>query len=400
MRHRLHPLLLACLAGCSTTAPQAPATPAEATTGSAGTAPLAAYAQASSAPAPAAPVAPATPTPPQFAGKWQLAATSGKAEASSGFPMFAADGDRETEWNPHQSIQPGKPQWLALPLDEPAKQTLAVLWHGHALHYQNFDYGRPRTYDIEASSDSTNGSDGHWTNVGHVTDNLVRTRVDLVDAPGARWLRLSFLTAWGNSAQMEPFLREVMIYERQGDGQPDVYAVYGDSTTAVGLDPEQPETFDAEVTSRHAGYHPLLVPAGTGGDEIGDAPARLSVGLPTIPRGSVVGLCYGTNDASHGTSLDDYKKGLQAAIDQIRAAGDVPLLAVLPWSLNGQIQQFADACRDVAAKNQLPPGPDFCTYFQAHPEQLQVDKVHPTPVGAVAMQRMWAEAADFRYRQP
>lgn len=344
---------------------------------------------------------PATPPPPPpLAARWLQVSVPGQAAASSGPAGFAVDGDRTTEWNPRTAIAPGAPQWLALPLRAPASDTLAVLWHGHAMHYENYDYGRPRTYQIQASTDSTNGTDGGWTTVETVTDNLVRSRVDLVNAPGARWVRLSFQTEWGGTLQMEPFLREVSVYEKQGPGAPDVWTVYGDSTTAVGLDPSQPEVFDTAVAARHPGYAPMLIPAGTGGDVSGDAITRMGVGLPTVPRGSVVGLCYGTNDAKQAVAIADYKAHLQSAIDLVRAAGDVPLLAVLPWSLNGAIADYAQACRDVAAANALPPGPDFYTYFKDHPDELEVDKVHPNVTGIQSMQRLWAAAGDFRYPSP
>ena len=64
------------------------------------------------------------------------------------------------------------------------------------------------------------------------------------------------------------------------------------------------------------------------------------------------------------------------------------------------IADYATACREVASANGLPPGPDFYQYFKDHPDQLQVDKVHPNDAGSAAMQRLWAESADFRYPTP
>jgi lysophospholipase L1-like esterase len=289
-------------------------------------------------------------------------------------------------------LNDGGPQWLALPLSAPARGMLALVFHGHALHYENYDYGRPRTYEVQVSNDGE-----AWRTIRTVTDNMVRSRVELFDAPGASWVRLRFLTAWGDSADREPFLREVAIYEQRSPGAPDVWLVFGDSTTSVGLDPAAPPTFARTVAQQHPGYDPILLSGGTGGDESGNAADRLAVGLPTLPKGSVVGLCYGSNDAKRGEPLASYKANLAAAIAQIRAAGDVPLLATLPWSLNGAVADYADACRDVAAANGLPPGPDFYAYFKAHPDELEVDRVHPNAAGQAAMQRLWAEAAGFRY---
>lgn len=328
---------------------------------------------------------------------WRLVSETGQATASSGFPSLASDGDGDTEWNPREAIAPGKPQWLALPLAAPAKGRLALVWHGHGLHYQYGEYGRPRTYDVEVSSDSTDGANGHWQSVEHVTDNPVRSRIAMIDAPGARWVRMSFEDVWDGHFSIEPYVREAAVYEATRPGGPDVWVVMGDSVTSVGFDPSGPQYFPAMVAERHPGYQPILVSGGTGGDESGNAIERLKVALPTLPEGCVVGLCYGSNDASHGVSVQDYKARLQTAIDMLRQAGHQPVVAVLPWSLNGAIASYAQACRELTEENALPPGPDLYTYFKDHPDELRADKVHPTDAGVKSMQRLWAEAADFRY---
>jgi lysophospholipase L1-like esterase len=328
---------------------------------------------------------------------WRLVSETGKATASSGFASYASDDEGDTEWNPRVAIAPGQPQWLALPLAAPASGRLALVWNGHGLHYQFGEYGRPRTYAVQVSIDSTDGSDGAWQTLDHVTDNPVRSRVTLLDAPGARWVRLSFEDVWDGHFSIEPYVRDADVYEASAPGGPDIWLVMGDSVTSVGFDPAGPQYFPALVAQRHPGYHPILVSGGTGGDQSGDAIDRLKVALPTLPEGCVVGLCYGSNDASHGVSVPDYKARLQTAIDLIRAAGHQPVVAVLPWSLNGAIASYAQACRELTAENNLPPGPDLYTYFKDHPDELRADKVHPTDEGVKSMQRLWAEAADFRY---
>ncbi|MDB5101396.1 MAG: hypothetical protein JWM80_5817 [Cyanobacteria bacterium RYN_339] len=341
--------------------------------------------------APAVDRAPEAP-PPQTACRWERVSKPGQARASSGPAIQADDDDPTTEWNPRAASPDGGPQWLAVPLEAAAKGSLALVFHGHALHYENYDYGRPRTFELQTSGDGE-----AWHTLRTVTDNMVRSRVELFDAPGATWVRLRFLSAWGTSADREPFLREVAVYEQRSAGAPDIWLIFGDSTTSVGLDPAAPATFAPTVAKLHPGYQPILLSGGTGGDESGNAADRLAVGLPTLPRGSVVGMCYGTNDAKKALPIPEFKRNLDAAIAQIRAAGDVPLLATLPWSLNGAIAAYAAACREVAASNGLPPGPDFYSYFKGHPDELEVDRVHPNAAGQASMQRLWAEAADFRY---
>ncbi len=341
-------------------------------------------------------VLPTRPTGPHFSGAWLQASVIGRATASSGPAGAAVDGDGETEWNPRAFVAPGAPQWLALPLQAPAKQALAVAWHGHALHYVNFDYGRPRTYEVQISADSTDGAGGTWRTVARVDDNQVRSRVATFDAPGATWVRLKFLTAWSGSDR-EPYLREAAVYERTAAGMTDAWLILGDSTTSVGLDPARPPFLARAVAARHPGRLPITLSGGTGGEPAAHLAERLRVALPTLPPGSLVGLCYGTNDATFARKRRDFERDLQAAIATIKAAGHDPLLAVVPWSLNGAIADYAQACRDVAQANGLPPGPDFYAWFKAHPEELAFDRVHPNAQGVASMQRLWAEAGAFRY---
>jgi lysophospholipase L1-like esterase len=330
---------------------------------------------------------------------WHRVSLVGQAVASSGDAPHAADDNPTTEWNPQTDVAPGQPQWLSLPLVKAAQGPLAVLFTGHGLHYEQYDYGKPRSYEIRASSDSTNGRDGNWRVVSTVVDNVVRSRVSLIQAPGAMWIRLVFTDAW-DSFFHEPFLREVAVYEGQPLSPPDVGLIMGDSITSVAFDPQRPAYCAQAIAEAHSPYTPMILSGGTGGDTAQDAAARLAIALPTLPTGSVVGLLYGSNDATHGENLGDFKTGLEAAIALIRGAGDVPVLGITSWTENGQISQYAQVCRDLIATRKLAPGPDFYTYFKTHPEQLQVDKVHPNDIGAEAMQRMWAASLAFRYPAP
>lgn len=327
---------------------------------------------------------------------WERVSEPGQGVASSGFPVLAVDGDPTTEWNPRAFSAPEAPQWLAVPLRSPARGELMAVWHGHGLHYQVYGYGRPRSYDLEASADSRDGEGGTWRTVAQVRDNPVRSRADRFSAPGARWVRLRFTDVWARDT-FEPFIRELAVYEAKRPGASDCWLILGDSTTSVAFDPAGPSVFSEVVESRHPGYTPVCLSGGTGGDTAADVLVRLDQALPTLPPHSVVGLHYGSNDAARGVPLEAYRASLQAAIERIRAAGHQPLLAVQSWNLNGQIAEYARVCREVSQANGLPPGPDFYRYFQAHPEELATDKVHPNAAGIRSTQRLWAEAADFRY---
>ncbi|MFP5502465.1 MAG: SGNH/GDSL hydrolase family protein [Candidatus Sericytochromatia bacterium] len=373
-------LLALLVAGCGQPAVEAPAPPAQ-------------Y-QVSAPSEAAAPEA--VPTAPEKRGYWAPISTVGEAVSSSGRAVAAADGELETEWNPKAKVTAETPQWLAVPLARPAHGRLAVVWHSHGRDYQKFAFAKPRTYDLEVSADSTDGEDGTWRVVETVVDNPVRSRVSIVEAPGARWVRMKFKLPW-STVEAEPFMREVSVLEEQEPGRLETWLIMGDSVMAVAFNPVEDDTFTPRIAEKHGGAQVVLVPGATGGDRSLDLVERLEELLPTLPPGTVIGMSYGANDAKQSVPLETYRASLQAGIDLIKARGHVPVLAVVPWNLNGAIGEYAEVCRELQEANGLAPGPDFFTYFKAHPEELRTDKVHPTPQGIAAIHRLWAEAAAFRF---
>ncbi|HEY9723727.1 MAG TPA: hypothetical protein V6D47_17070, partial [Oscillatoriaceae cyanobacterium] len=127
MRPRLPWMIALLAAGCSL-APVGP----EASPGVSAPAPSRAL-QIAPSPTPATqPTAPPSVPPP---GQWQPIGVANRAASSSGFPLLAVDGDPTTEWNPHETIAPGAPQWLSVAIAPHGDGPLALVWHAHELHY-------------------------------------------------------------------------------------------------------------------------------------------------------------------------------------------------------------------------------------------------------------------------
>ncbi len=336
-------------------------------------------------PMPSAPPTPPGSSPPPPLERLSLA---GSARASSGNATAAADGLPGTFWEPWG----GLPQWVAVPLAEPASGTLAVLWHASSNYYLERT-NVPRHYTVEASADSSDGRNGTWTTVAAIRDNPVRSRVDTATAPGARWIRLAISGQW----QYKPQLRELEVHRSTSAARMDSWLILGDSITALAFHPGAANVFSPTVASLVPGRSPIVVGAGTGGDKASDGQQKLAVGLPLTPAGSFVGLAFGTNDAWKVVPVATFKAQVQAMIDAIRSSGRTPVLARVPWNLNWNLFAYVTAIDELTAANHLLPGPDLYTWFKNHPEELQYDKVHPTAAGQRSIQRLWAEAAARAY---
>lgn len=335
------------------------------------------------------------PTPAPSAGGWAPQAlrrlsTPGSAVTTSGMAALAVDGLPGTSWSPTVAAS----QAIAVPLAaHPAEPTLLVAWDSGGYHYTNVTTA-PRTYELQTSSDSTDGRDGTWAQALRVVDNPTRSHVDAITAPDARWVRVQ-VQANGTSGLQ---LRELAVHGAASPDRLNTWLIMGDSISAQAFDPSRPNVFGETVEAQLPGFRPLLVAGGTGGDSAETGRARLVQGLAFCPPGSYVGLAYGTNDATYGVPVATFKLHMQGMIDAVSASGRHALLARTPWSLNGQLPSYVQAVDELRAANGLPAGPDLHSWFQSHPEQLRSDRVHPTPDGERTIQRLWGEAIAQAYR--
>jgi lysophospholipase L1-like esterase len=143
-----------------------------------------------------------------------------------------------------------------------------------------------------------------------------------------------------------------------------------------------------------------MLNGGIGGELTTGGLARLRAVLALNPDVRFFAIGYGTNDAWRGRLTPaQFRGNLQSMIEQLLAAGRVPILARIPFSPDGNhdtLRAYNHVLDALTRENHLLPGPDLYGWFLGHPEQL-TDNVHPGPDGRAAINRLWAEAVDSLY---
>lgn len=109
----------------------------------------------------------------------------------------------------------------------------------------------------------------------------------------------------------------------------------------------------------------------------------------------VVGLAFGTNDVYRGNTPAAFHTMMRAMALKVRQAGKTPRLARIPYSPDAKMAAVPAFNQELAAIDTelgLTPGPDLYSWFLAHPDQLEADRLHPNAEGCQAIQRLWSEA--------
>ena len=309
------------------------------------------------------------------------------AVASSGDPKPALQGTTGI-WTAD-----GLPAWVAMPLTAAAPSTLLITWNAVGYTYLNTE-NAPIRYTLQVSTDSHDGRDGTWQTVALVRDNAVRARVDTIHAPGARWIKLAIETA----GQSHLRLRDLAVYGVAAGSRPDAWFMLGDSITDGSYNALASRDFVETVHRALPTHTPVVIDGGTQGDNSSQGAAKLPNALLLCPPGSFVGIAFGTNDTAQNVPLTTYRQNLQRMIDMVVASGRTPMLPRVPWFPNPKVVDYNTVVDDVVAANHLQPGPDLYAWFQAHPEELGTDQVHPKETGRRSLQRLWGEAVVRAYQ--
>jgi len=169
-----------------------------------------------------------------------------------------------------------EPAWLAIEL-EGSYDRLLLTWADASFDpYTTLTFA-PRSYVVEVSADSTNGEDGHFTEVASVEDNPVRTREHAFDFDGQTWVRFTVTGAPEGSKTVA--LDEIALYDLSGVGSEaaaDTYFFLGDSITQGAFSRNYSEyNFDAVVTASAAEYTPAYLNGGIGSELAKGGLARL-----------------------------------------------------------------------------------------------------------------------------
>ena len=301
----------------------------------------------------------------------------------------------------------GTPTALAVDLGAALTGPLWWSFFGSGDWYE-YPTDNPRSYVIEGSADSTNGQNGAWSALLAVTGNDRASRTHLVSLSGQRWIRMRVTATTGGATYR---LRELRAFRaRAGDtARLDSLGVYGDSIT----------TGDLGVTGATAFYQVLRGLKGDGSQAItyvmgmvgqnthvllpsaasSDPSRALSVAIAMQPDIRYWGIALGTNDTNDQYfSAATLRANLLAGIQQLLAAGKVPILARIPDTAAGGFgsaptKKAALAVIDeLAATYRLIPGPDFYTPFRQNLATYLSDGTHHTAEGSRVENRLWAEA--------
>jgi len=250
----------------------------------------------------------------------------------------------------------------------------------------------PSSYRILTSANSTDGQDGTWDTLVRVTGNVVAARAHSIPFAGASWVKMLVL---GGSGRMD----ELEVYDAT-NGAADSWFFLGTSITMMAFKSTIPDSnFSDLVHSRVSAQTPSLVRGGVPCVNSTNVLTSIQAYLDGMAGSHYLAIEMGTNDAWGGSTanLATFTRNMQAIIDSARGRGMEPILArVLATDSARAGWQIAPgypkAIDSLARKNGLVAGPDLDAWFRAHPDQLNSDGVHPSPVGAQSIQRLWADA--------
>lgn len=285
---------------------------------------------------------------------------------------------------------------------EPGPSRLLLTWASTSWGDYDLPDAAPLAYVIETSADSTDGSDGAWTEVVRVTGNPVRTRAHAFDFVDQRWVRFT-VSAPATMVPVE--LDEIALYDTSAAAE-DTWFFFGDSITAGAFarGAGQLGNFDARVNKERPDFMPAYVGGGIGGEHTKDALDRLDLALELNRDLTYFAVGYGTNDGWGGFSLAStpYEANLTALVERIIAAGHVPVLARIPYASkdHSSLPEFNAVVDRLTKDYGLPCGPDLYGYFKKHPDELMSDGVHPSSFGYQSMNGEWAKAVVPLYPEP
>lgn len=291
------------------------------------------------------------------------------------------------------------PDYLAYDLsgvpEAQRKQVMAV-WYNTSSYDSIGQYiscnAEPVDYTIEvnAAPGGSYPADG-WVVADTVTDNGLSSRQHLVDMEGYQWIRIAVSKATSGNVSMNFDIHNV------SDGVTDSWLFLGDSITAGGMPNCYGTGYAAYVNQLDDRFYPIAENGGIGGICSIHGVENIDRWLSTYP-GKYVSIAYGTNDAwGNQTGGTQYGENTKYMIDAILAAGKTPVLPTIPYSTNPDVGSYLPDYNDAilglyaAYGSKLIQGPDFYAFFEANPDLLGGDGVHPSSEGYDAMRQLWAE---------
>lgn len=254
----------------------------------------------------------------------------------------------------------------------------------------------PIDYDIVKSSNSTNGSDGDWTSLLTIKNNVVTARAHSLDLDGAQWVKMSIAKGAGS-------LDEIEVFDIT-NGDEDTWFFPGTSITAVSFKSTVPaKNFADLISEKHPTFSPAFIRGGIGCISSTTIANDISKYLNIVRNVKYWAIEMGTNDAWGGSnySVPTFTKNMQLIIDSCKANNIQPILARVIGTDSAKVgwqvhPDYLKAIDSLTIKNKLPAGPDLYTYFSKHGSELY-DGIHPNATGGANVYRLWAEKMDALY---
>jgi acyl-CoA thioesterase-1 len=289
-----------------------------------------------------------------------------------------------------------QPAIVAIQVGAGARRVMVEWSAGGNYNYTDTEYGSPGSYRIETSSDSRDGMDGSWKEAATNPHCTVHAQAHVIDFVGQSWVRM-VITDVPPKSPNGVQLDEIDVYDVTV-GVSDSWFFFGDSITAGAFNrttPSHQPSFAEVVHERYPRFFPAMINGGIGGDRAEHAAAHVDAWLALNPDMRFWAIGFGTNDAAGNNSdTSQFRQHLSTVIAKVKAAGHIPIVARIPFSSDGghdTIPKFNDVIAELTAEGDLLAGPDLYAWFAAHPDQLR-DGIHPTDIGVLAINRLWAEA--------
>jgi lysophospholipase L1-like esterase len=397
-----------------------------------------------------------------------LISLNAPAYASNGTPATAVDLSGDTLWQANSSTTAsttpvdnpsgayGSAAWIALDLSGVRKDKIMLQWSNYytwnyesgLMSYDKASYNLIANYTIDAHAAAGGAAnlpaeaDAGWVTLKTETGNDYHSRQYLLDFTGYNWIRIH-ATA-GNST---PDLN-MEVHDATAAGANDSWLILGDSITAFAMGQKQVELIsaDGDTSGKSLGRtFPQLINLGTDSNTTntpftGNAdffPSAENGGVGAIKASDValgmtdthsnavipidkwmaetqatyIGISYGTNDVNGAaaSTMPTVAANLEIIVNKIIAAGKIPVLAKLIWSLEPTIQANGPILNDAidALYVKYPAiihGPDLWNALKDHPEFFRMvasnatppvisqDTLHPNQAGERVMRENWAKA--------
>ena len=282
--------------------------------------------------------------------------------------------------------------WVVFQLSKPFSRLLFQWMSSANPNHNDTQYGAPAGYQIQISSNSTNGSNGSWETAAIVQNNSWAARAHEIRGTNIRWIRFRVT---GGGTNIDEIDIHDLSQSSSGDAV-DTWAFIGDSNTAgtYWRNPLGAPHFNELVHAINPARYPSMINFGISGNNSEDMLARLQQTIDNNQGIYFWAVAIGTNDGDAG----QFENNLRLIIETLIDNGKQPVVARIAYRTdssynNENVKTFNIIIDRLVAAYNLPPGPDLYAYFERNPSHLY-DGLHPTERDGVrAIQRLWAEVA-------